>query len=117
MGVVAGGGHHRRVGQPDPARDVGDADDVRVDLRRVDERVEATGATGAGEVDLDALIARAVHLRTAPTFSSYPVAKEDVALVVDDSVPAADVEAALRVGARFLVRLAESVRAGAEASA
>ena len=28
-----------------------------------------------------------------------------------------DVEAALRVGARFLVRLAESVRAGAEASA
>ena len=35
--------------------------------------------TVAAEVDLDLLIARAVHLRTAPTFSSYPVAKEDVA--------------------------------------
>ncbi len=40
----------------------------------------------------------AVHLRPAPAFSSYPVA-EDVALVVDASVPAADVESALREGA------------------
>ncbi|MDP9407356.1 MAG: phenylalanine--tRNA ligase subunit beta, partial [Actinomycetota bacterium] len=31
--------------------------------------------------------------------STYPVAKEDVALVVDAAVPAADVEAALRAGA------------------
>ena len=63
--------------------------------------------TVAAEVDLDLLIARAVHLRTAPTFSSYPVAKEDVALVVDASVPAADVEAALREGAGELL---ESIR-------
>ena len=35
----------------------------------------------------------------APEFSDFPVAKEDVALVVDDSVAAADVEAALREGA------------------
>ncbi|SEJ50101.1 allantoate deiminase [Deinococcus reticulitermitis] len=35
----------------------------------------------------------------------------------DEQVNPQDVEAALRVGARFLVRLAESVRAGAEASA
>ena len=63
--------------------------------------------TVAAEVDLDLLIARAVHLRTAPTFSSYPVAKEDVALVVDAAVPAADVEAALREGAGELL---ESIR-------
>ncbi|GAB3039898.1 phenylalanine--tRNA ligase beta subunit [Nocardioides flavus (ex Wang et al. 2016)] len=61
----------------------------------------------AAEVDLDVLIAKAVHLRTAPTFSSFPVAKEDVALVVDASVPAADVEAALREGAGELL---ESIR-------
>lgn len=63
--------------------------------------------TVAAEVDLDLLIERAVHLRKAPTFSSYPVAKEDVALVVDASVPAADVEAALREGAGELL---ESIR-------
>jgi phenylalanyl-tRNA synthetase beta chain len=63
--------------------------------------------TVAAEVDLDLLIAHAVHLRQAPTFSSYPVAKEDVALVVDASVPAADVEAALREGAGELL---ESIR-------
>ncbi|NYE38202.1 phenylalanyl-tRNA synthetase beta chain [Nocardioides cavernae] len=61
----------------------------------------------AAEVDLDVLIGRAVHLRAAPTFSTYPVAKEDVALVVDASVPAADVEAALREGAGELL---ESIR-------
>ncbi|MDR7255773.1 phenylalanyl-tRNA synthetase beta chain [Nocardioides sp. BE266] len=63
--------------------------------------------TVAAEVDLDLLIGRAVHLRRAPTFSSYPVAKEDVALVVDATVPAADVEAALREGAGELL---ESIR-------
>jgi len=63
--------------------------------------------TVAAEVDLDALIERAVHLRQAPTFSSYPVAKEDVALVVDDDVLAGDVEAALREGAGELL---ESIR-------
>ncbi len=63
--------------------------------------------TVAAEVDLELLIDRAVHLRQAPAFSSYPVAKEDVALVVDASVPAADVEAALREGAGGLL---ESIR-------
>ncbi|PKH41982.1 phenylalanyl-tRNA synthetase beta subunit [Nocardioides alpinus] len=63
--------------------------------------------TVAAEVDLDLLIARSVHLRQAPSFSSYPVAKEDVALVVDASVPAADVESALREGAGELL---ESIR-------
>ena len=58
-------------------------------------------------VDLDVLIEHAVHLRQAPTFSTFPAAKEDVALVVDESVAAADVEAALREGAGELL---ESIR-------
>ena len=61
----------------------------------------------AAEVDLDVLIEHAVHLRQAPTFSTFPAAKEDVALVVDESVAAADVEAALREGAGALL---ESIR-------
>lgn len=61
----------------------------------------------AAEVDLDVMLEHAVHLRPAPTFSTYPVAKEDVALVVDDTVAAADVEAALREGAGPLL---ESIR-------
>jgi len=35
----------------------------------------------------------------APTISAYPVATQDVALVVRDAVPAAQVEAALAAGA------------------
>ncbi|WP_110181451.1 phenylalanine--tRNA ligase subunit beta [Nocardioides solisilvae] len=61
----------------------------------------------AAELDLDVLVEHAVHLRPAPAFSGYPVAKEDVALVVDAGVPAASVEAALREGAGELL---ESVR-------
>lgn len=63
--------------------------------------------TCAAEVDLDALLAAAASAIAAPSFSSYPLAKEDVALVVDDSVPAAEVEAALRSGAGELL---ESLR-------
>ncbi|MEU5883987.1 phenylalanine--tRNA ligase subunit beta [Spirillospora sp. NPDC047279] len=44
---------------------------------------------------------------SAPHVSTYPVATQDVALVVDDAVPAADVEAALREGAGDLL---ESIR-------
>lgn len=61
----------------------------------------------AAEVDLETLLEHAVHLRPAPTFSTYPVAKEDVALVVADDVPAGAVEAALREGAGELL---ESIR-------
>jgi phenylalanyl-tRNA synthetase beta chain len=63
--------------------------------------------SAAAEVDLDVLVQHAVAIVRGPTFSSYPVAKEDVALVVDVSVPAADVEAALREGAGELL---ESIR-------
>jgi phenylalanyl-tRNA synthetase beta chain len=63
--------------------------------------------TAAAEIDLDALLQHAVALVPAPSFSDYPVAKEDVALVVDEAVAAADVEAALREGAGELL---ESIR-------
>lgn len=63
--------------------------------------------TSVAELDLDALLAATPSTPRGPSFSTYPVAKEDVALVVDVSVPAADVEAALREGAGELL---ESVR-------
>jgi phenylalanyl-tRNA synthetase beta chain len=59
------------------------------------------------EIDLDFLFAAAPEVPNAPRFSSYPVAKEDVALVVDDDVPAAVVADTLRDGAGALC---ESVR-------
>ena len=62
--------------------------------------------TAVAEIDLDALLVRAVPAR-APEFSSFPVAKEDVALVVDADLPAAVLAATLREGAGPLL---ESVR-------
>ena len=61
----------------------------------------------AAEIDLDALIDAAPAIKLAPRLSNHPVAKEDVALVVDREVSAGDVEAALRAGAGELL---ESVR-------
>jgi len=55
--------------------------------------------SAAVEIDLDALMSRAVDVVPGPAFSTFPVAKEDVALVVSDDVTAAEVEAALREGA------------------
>ena len=55
--------------------------------------------TAAAEVDLDALIARAPTMGDIPTISGFPVAKVDVALIVDEDRPAAAVERALRAGA------------------
>ena len=63
--------------------------------------------TAAAEIDLTRLLEHAVDDRRRPAVLDFPVAKEDVALVVDDSVAAADVEAALREGAGELL---ESVR-------
>jgi len=59
------------------------------------------------EVDLDALMAAAPPVVPAPRFSTYPVAKEDVALVVDADLPAAVLAATLREGAG---ELCEAVR-------
>jgi phenylalanyl-tRNA synthetase beta chain len=63
--------------------------------------------TAALEIDLDVLMRHAVDAPRAPSYSHQPLAKEDVALVVDASVPAAAVEAALRRGAGELL---ESLR-------
>jgi phenylalanyl-tRNA synthetase beta chain len=58
-------------------------------------------------LDLDALLSLAPAVTPGPVFSTMPLAKEDVALLVDDTVTVAAVEAALREGAGELL---ESVR-------
>lgn len=63
--------------------------------------------TCAAELDLDLLIALAPEGGKVTAISTHPVAKEDVALVVDTAVPSAEVEAALVRGAGELL---ESVR-------
>ncbi|MFI8188930.1 phenylalanine--tRNA ligase subunit beta [Streptomyces sp. NPDC085946] len=63
--------------------------------------------TCAMELDLDALEQAGGDTVKAPGISTFPVATQDVALVVDAFVPAADVEAALREGAGELL---ESIR-------
>ncbi|MGK5630186.1 phenylalanine--tRNA ligase subunit beta [Streptomyces sp. URMC 123] len=63
--------------------------------------------TSAMELDLDRLERAGGGAVRAPRISTFPVATQDVALVVDQHVPAAEVEAALRAGAGELL---ESVR-------
>jgi phenylalanyl-tRNA synthetase beta chain len=63
--------------------------------------------TSAVEVDLELLIGQAPDAVRPEPFSTYPVAKEDVALVVDRDLPAAVLAATLREGAGPLL---ESVR-------
>ena len=62
--------------------------------------------TVAAEVDLDALVAAAPDLGPRPAFSSFPVAKEDLAFIVEDSISAAALHDAV-AGASDLI---ESVR-------
>ncbi|MEU2744215.1 phenylalanine--tRNA ligase subunit beta [Streptomyces sp. NPDC007095] len=63
--------------------------------------------TCAMELDLDALEQASAGLPKGPKISTFPVATQDVALVVDKTVPHVDVEAALRAGAGELL---ESIR-------
>ncbi|MFE0332154.1 phenylalanine--tRNA ligase subunit beta [Streptomyces sp. NPDC058960] len=63
--------------------------------------------TCATELNLDALEAAGDGTPQAPGISTFPVATQDVALVVDKPVPQAEVEAALREGAGELL---ESIR-------
>ncbi|MEU1887394.1 phenylalanine--tRNA ligase subunit beta [Micromonospora rifamycinica] len=63
--------------------------------------LELPRRTSAMELDLDALPAAPVA--SAPTVSGFPPALIDVALVLDDTVPAADVRAALVEGAGELL--------------
>lgn len=63
--------------------------------------------TCAMELNLDVLEQVGDDTPRAPGISTFPVATQDVALVVDKPVPTADVEAALREGAGELL---ESIR-------
>jgi phenylalanyl-tRNA synthetase beta chain len=68
---------------------------------RVVEDFGLPARTCAVEIDLSVLFAAAetVGPALAPQLSAYPLAIQDVALVVDAAVPAADVQAALAAGA------------------
>lgn len=80
-------GTHNRIGY------AGELHPTVIDALGLPERSCAT------EIDLDGLFAAAPRSGTVARISSYPVVKEDVALIVDRSVPAAAVEQALRSGA------------------
>jgi phenylalanyl-tRNA synthetase beta chain len=68
---------------------------------RVVQAFRLPDRTCAMEMDLSVISAAAVALppAQAPEISAFPVATQDVALVVRESVPAAEVEAALAAGA------------------
>lgn len=70
---------------------------------KVVERLGLPARVAAFEVDLSALVAAGGSLVTAAPVSAFPAAKEDLAFVVDASVPAATVEAAIVAGAGDLL--------------
>lgn len=74
---------------------------------RVLKALNLPGRTCAMELHLDRLEEAGAGALQAPRISGFPVATQDVALVVDRGVPHAEVEAALREGAGGLL---ESIR-------
>jgi phenylalanyl-tRNA synthetase beta chain len=71
--------------------------------------IEATGLperTAAMWLDLGAVINAAPDVRPAPAVGTQPLAKEDLAVVVDRTVPASDVHAAIVAGAGELLESA-----------
>ncbi|SMQ15117.1 phenylalanyl-tRNA synthetase beta subunit [Streptomyces sp. Ag82_O1-12] len=74
---------------------------------RVVKALGLPARTCAMELDLDAVETAGDATVAAPRISTFPVATQDVALVVDAFVPAVEVEAALRDGAGELL---ESIR-------
>jgi phenylalanyl-tRNA synthetase beta chain len=74
---------------------------------RVCQAYGVPARTIALELDLDVLLPYTEQLEQSPPLRTFPVATQDVALVADAAVPAAEVEAALRAGAGDLL---ESVR-------
>jgi len=85
-------------------REIGHAGEVHP---RVVEGLGLPDRTVALEVDLGPLLAAVPAVAPAPVFSTMPVAKEDLAVVVSDEVAAEDVRRALLRGGGELV---ESVR-------
>ena len=92
-----------RVGDGSAARVVGHAGELHP---RVVAALGLPERTAAMELDLEQLGADLAPV-PAPRISTYPVATQDVALVVDAAVAAAEVESALRDGAGDLL---ESLR-------
>src|ERR1019366_9433523 len=80
-----------------PQRVAGHADELHP---RVTAAFDLAPRTCAMELDLTVIETAAASLGPAqdPVVSPYPVATQDVALVVPETVPAADVEAALVAG-------------------
>ncbi|MDQ0841667.1 phenylalanine--tRNA ligase subunit beta [Streptomyces sp. V1I6] len=74
---------------------------------RVVKALHLPDRTCAMELELDVLEQASTGVVQAPRISTFPVATQDVALVVANDVPTADVESALREGAG---RLLESIR-------
>ena len=74
---------------------------------RVSTEADLPGRAVVLELDLDGVLARAGERVVAASLSTYPAATQDVSLVVDAGIPAADVSAALSEGAGALL---ESVR-------
>ncbi|MEV2254651.1 phenylalanine--tRNA ligase subunit beta [Streptomyces sp. NPDC050147] len=74
---------------------------------RVVKALGLPARTCAMELDLDRLEDASSGVPQGPKISTFPVATQDVALVVDGGVPAADVEKVLREGAGELL---ESIR-------
>ncbi|MFI5531079.1 phenylalanine--tRNA ligase subunit beta [Kitasatospora sp. NPDC051853] len=70
---------------------------------RVIKALHLPERTSAMELDLDLLGAENADRVSGPPVSAYPVATQDVALIVDTAVPAAEVETALREGAGELL--------------
>ncbi|MGI9083949.1 MAG: phenylalanine--tRNA ligase subunit beta [Aeromicrobium sp.] len=73
---------------------------------RVAREYGLAGRVAAAEIDLDALIDAAPDVGPQPGFSTFPVAKEDLALVVDEAVGSAVVHEALAQASPLI----ESVR-------
>jgi len=69
-----------------------------------DLRVERGQAVLAADVDLTAVIAHIPSHYPFEAVSSYPAVHEDVALIVDAAIPAAEVEAMIRQAGGFLLK-------------
>jgi len=76
-------------------------------LPQVSADADLPGRVTVAELDLDALVAAAGTRTVAPSLSGYPAATQDVSLIVDADLAAADLAAALVAGAGDLL---ESLR-------
>ena len=77
---------------------------------KVCEAYGVPARTAAVEIDLDVLIAHAVDVVPGPAFSTYPLAKEDVALVVDAEVTVAAGRGGAARGSRRAARVGPALR-------